>query len=404
MVKVFGDDGGWIYSSTLLNAAQQCRTAGCKIISMSLGGGAPSRTEDRGFQDLYNSGLLLVAAAGNAGNTTTSYPAGYASVISVAAVDSTNTLASFSQRNSDVEVAAPGVQVLSTVPYLETNTVAAGASGFSGNHVEFSARGTASAPLVNGGLATAQDPAWAGKIVLVERGSISFFDKVTNVQKSGGLACVIYNNVAGEALYATLGSGNSSTIPAIGLTQADGQSLLPLVGSTATVTSTVDFETSAWEEYDGTSMATPHVAAAAALVWSAAPAKSNTSIRTALTATAKDLGAAGRDTSFGYGLVQAKSALGYLVPPGGDTQAPVISNVGARVVNSRKGTFAIAWDTNEVSTTVVILNGTPYTNASLVTSHSMTFQGTKGVLYTYSVQSTDAAGNTAAAGPFTFQN
>jgi hypothetical protein len=69
----------------------------------------PSRTH-------YNNGILSIAAAGNAGNTAKSYPASYASVISVAAVDSAGVVASFSQKNDAVELAAPGVAVRSTVP------------------------------------------------------------------------------------------------------------------------------------------------------------------------------------------------------------------------------------------------------------------------------------------------
>ena len=64
-------------------------------------------------------------------------------------------------------------------------------------------------------------------------------------------------------------------------------------------------------------MATPHVSAAAALIWSANPTWTNAQIRTALTSTAKDLGAAGRDNAYGYGLVQAKAALTSLQGQGG---------------------------------------------------------------------------------------
>lgn len=84
---------------------------------MSLGGGRASATEEAAIDTLYNTnGVLLIAAAGNAGTTAVSYPAGYANVVSVAAVDSSNAKASFSQVNADVELAAPGVNVYSTVP------------------------------------------------------------------------------------------------------------------------------------------------------------------------------------------------------------------------------------------------------------------------------------------------
>jgi subtilisin family serine protease len=67
-----------------------------------------------------------------------------------------------------------------------------------------------------------------------------------------------------------------------------------------------------WAFFDGTSMATPHVAGVAALVWSYHSSCSNDQIRAALQASAKDLGAAGRDVAYGFGLVQAKAAVDYL--------------------------------------------------------------------------------------------
>jgi hypothetical protein len=66
-------------------------------------------------------------------------------------------------------------------------------------------------------------------------------------------------------------------------------------------------------------MATPHVSAVAALIWSWDPSLTNVEIRNALTATAQDLGAGGRDVYYGYGLVQARAALEYLGYDGGTT-------------------------------------------------------------------------------------
>jgi thermitase len=91
-------------------AAQQ----GVKVISMSLGGSG-STTLQQAVQAAWSNGngAVIVAAAGNDGNSTVSYPAGYPEAVSVAAVDSGSAHASFSNANSDVEVSAAGVDVLS---------------------------------------------------------------------------------------------------------------------------------------------------------------------------------------------------------------------------------------------------------------------------------------------------
>ena len=109
IVRVFGDDGAWAYASTLVDAATRCQSAGANVISMSLGGSVSSRAEQTKFQQLLDANILPIAAAGNGGNSRTSYPAGYASVVSVAAVDANNLKASFSQYNKDVEISGPGV-------------------------------------------------------------------------------------------------------------------------------------------------------------------------------------------------------------------------------------------------------------------------------------------------------
>jgi len=366
IVKVFGDTGTWTYSSTLVDAAYKCRDAGAKVISMSLEGANFSSIENYVFNQLYNDyGILSVAAAGNSGGTAYSYPASYDAVISVGAVDQNNAVASFSRTNDKVELTAPGVNIYSTFK----NT---------------------------------------------------------------------YANMS------------------------------------------------------GTSMATPHVTAAAALVWSANPSWTNAQIRQALTGSALDLGTAGRDNAYGFGVIQAQKALQLLgwsagapvTPPpanvaptaaftfnctgltcafdassstdpdgsltaynwtfgngatatgatanvtyaaagdytvtltvtddqgataqvsqtatarAADTTAPVITVVKA----VKSGLYIIfTWTTNEPSTTVVIANNVTTSNATLVTAHSISIKGKKGTTYTYYVQSADAAGNTAVAGPYSIK-
>ena len=109
-------DAGSGTTSGVMEAVQKCVENNSTVVSMSLGGGAPSDTWDDQFYGHYkNDDVLIIAAAGNYGNSALSYPASYKSVMSVAAVDSNENRASFSQYNDQLEIAGPGVDVTSTV-------------------------------------------------------------------------------------------------------------------------------------------------------------------------------------------------------------------------------------------------------------------------------------------------
>jgi thermitase len=104
---------GTCQTSDIVSGINWASSHGAKIVSMSLGGGGTA-TLQTAVANAYNNGVTLVAAAGNDGNTAINYPAGYAQVVSVAATDASDAHASFSNANADVELAAPGVNVLST--------------------------------------------------------------------------------------------------------------------------------------------------------------------------------------------------------------------------------------------------------------------------------------------------
>lgn len=88
---------------------------GAKVINLSLGGG-PSRTMERAVNRAWQRGSVLVCAAGNGGNTTKVFPAAYQNCIAAAATDENDNIAGFSSRGADwVDVAAPGVRILSTI-------------------------------------------------------------------------------------------------------------------------------------------------------------------------------------------------------------------------------------------------------------------------------------------------
>jgi len=101
----------------VMESVEECVKAGAKVISMSLGGGGYSSTSNAQYKQHYEvDNVLIIAAAGNGGSSSKSYPASYPAVMSVAAVDSNKNKAGFSQYNDQVEIAAPGVGVKSTLP------------------------------------------------------------------------------------------------------------------------------------------------------------------------------------------------------------------------------------------------------------------------------------------------
>jgi subtilisin family serine protease len=253
---------------------------GAKVLNNSWSGGIFSVALLDAIEVANAADVLFVAAAGNDGlnnDSIPSYPASYAAanVIAVAASDHNDQLASFSNFGaSSVDLAAPGVSILSTVPYTSEQTLSVGGTTYRGNRIDLAASGSVNGVLADGGLCGTTG-AWSGQIVLCERGgNLSFFTKVINVQNGGAVAAVIYNNVPGN-FSGTLGIGNSSQIPAISLTQTDGQSLVANeLGAASDLVSIYDPAALGYDYLDGTSMATPHVSGAAVVLRAAEPALS----------------------------------------------------------------------------------------------------------------------------------
>jgi thermitase len=178
--KALGGSDGAGATADVASCIAWAHQRGAKVISLSVGGPA-SITLRNAVRSAWaggkRSGSVLVAAAGNDGTDAVDYPAGYPEAVSVAATDGAGGHADFSNSNGDVEIAAPGVDVLSA-------------------------------------------------------------------KRGGG-----------------------------------------------------------YVRFSGTSMATPHVAGAAALIWGSVRSATAASVRRRLDRAATDLGAAGRDPSFGFGLL-----------------------------------------------------------------------------------------------------
>ena len=90
--------------------------AGAQVISLSLGSAGYSQTLQAAIDAAWQNNILVVAAAGDTGDSTLIYPGAGNHVLGVAATDATNSAASFSTYGEWVKIAAPGVNILSTLP------------------------------------------------------------------------------------------------------------------------------------------------------------------------------------------------------------------------------------------------------------------------------------------------
>ena len=345
IVKVFDDSGSWGYSSDLADAVDTCVSAGANVINMSLGGAGFSNTEKASMQAAADSNVLLIAAAGNDGDANYSYPASYPSVVSIAAIDETNEVAEFSQYNDAVELSGPGVAIASTVPgngrlgkisigsdtwYTEEGVLpqdryVSSNSGYTTNNVNGTVTGQIATCTLNSnrGVYTCND--MTGKICLVERyanQTMSTYPEISN-----GVEDCVDANASGVIVYSNddrpglqnpyiIDDQSIADVPVVSVNQVVGENLISHLGESTTLTVSANQD---YAYYNGTSMASPHVAGVAALVWSQAPGCTADEIRNALTSTALDLAKSGKDDYTGYGLVQAADAVEYLASDCGDS-------------------------------------------------------------------------------------
>jgi subtilisin family serine protease len=111
-VKVLGDAGpGW--DSWIADGIVWAADNGADVINMSLSGPGYSAVEESAVAYARSQGVTVIAAAGNDNSSALYSPAGLAGVISVSAVDEAQAKASFSNFGTAVDLAAPGVLILS---------------------------------------------------------------------------------------------------------------------------------------------------------------------------------------------------------------------------------------------------------------------------------------------------
>ncbi len=115
-MKVLGDDGSGTYE-WIISGIMRAVSKKVDIISMSLGGSDYYDRLHDAVRHAYKKGIPIICAAGNSGNIhQLDYPGRYPETISIGALNKDNIRAEFSQTGEKLDFMAPGVDILSTVP------------------------------------------------------------------------------------------------------------------------------------------------------------------------------------------------------------------------------------------------------------------------------------------------
>ncbi len=106
-LKVLSAGGG----GTIADIAEAIKFAadhGADVINMSLGGGGESQAMKEAIAYAHSKGVVIVAAAGNSNDNSASYPARYAHVIGVSAINAAGVKSPYSNYGAGVDISAPG--------------------------------------------------------------------------------------------------------------------------------------------------------------------------------------------------------------------------------------------------------------------------------------------------------
>lgn len=315
------------------------------VISMSLGGPVGGNGEKQAVERADRAGVVVVAASGNgasdpnkyshdkkdpkcgvAGNPFVpnlcgvSFPAAFPTVFAVGALNSSLEKTDFSQWGPELDITAPGAAVVSSVPrgtgresrvelVVNGSSRSVKSSAFTG--IELSATPVVESLVAIPGVGKPSDFSGldvVGKIALISRGEIKFSEKVLNAIQAKAAGVIIYNNKPGLMQGSLSEDGSLLNMPVVMIEQVEGLALVAELANSVAISASVSIGTSDFAVFDGTSMATPHVAGVVALIKSANKKLTPAQVRKILTSTARPL--APNDTNqFGAGIVQADLAV-----------------------------------------------------------------------------------------------
>jgi subtilisin family serine protease len=248
------------------------------VISMSLGGAWSTPAERLAISNATEAGVTIVAASGNDGTPSVSFPAALPECIAVGAIDSLLHKADFSQFGPELAVVAPGVDVVSSVPLGKGR--ASSVSFVVGDEpvqvvksVSFDGGKLVLTPESNDvvfvELGKEEDFAKVdvqGKVALIQRGEIKFSEKVNNAIQAKATGVIIFNNTDGLLKGAITENGAELPVGVFMVEKNTGEAIRDAIAKGTAVRSTYEIMITNYDSYNGTSMATPHVSGVVALM------------------------------------------------------------------------------------------------------------------------------------------
>ncbi len=361
-LKVMEDSSSSFTDAAILEALAYAQANGARVVNCSFGGTAPSISEYNAFNSLREKGIIATVAAGNYSHDMDRegklYPACYAvdniikdesgkdifcpgldNIISVANSDSDDHLASLSNYGkTTVDLAAPGTSIYSTIPSSSSTAASVKtpiiATPYQAVAMEFSditSDTGLTRTLVDCGMGYTDQiiETVAGQIALIQRGNrdglaFYFSSKVLNAQAKGAEGVIIYNNVTPDEDPEDTLDTEGGTLqfpgnwpPVVSISRAIGEDILEGMenGMLQNVTLTNKPSTIAYDYMTGTSMAAPHVAGLAGMIFGRCPSIGYANVKAAIINTS-DKSAALADKTVSGGRINAFAALASLFPPG----------------------------------------------------------------------------------------